>query len=153
MSGIDGDNEGEGETEAGEALRHWPQLCNWIEKEICDMYSSRYEQPQNELPRGLNYLHHVLVALKNGHAGHFCQALQVTPLTFGKIVSKIEDDPVFTNNSNHAQISVEEQLAVALYQFGHNGNSAGLQSGVNWAGLGKGTVHLITRRVMTAILH
>jgi hypothetical protein len=47
---------------------------------------------------------------------------------------------------------VELQLAVVLYRFGHDGNAASIQGVANWAGLGKGTVHLITRRVMTAVL-
>ena len=47
---------------------------------------------------------------------------------------------------------VESQLAITLYRFGHNGNAASLQSVANWAGIGKGTVTLATRRVMTAIL-
>ncbi|KAH7902807.1 hypothetical protein BJ138DRAFT_1108223 [Hygrophoropsis aurantiaca] len=48
--------------------------------------------------------------------------------------------------------SREEQLAVTLYCFGHNGNGASLQQVANWAGMGKGIVHLVTQRVMTAIL-
>jgi hypothetical protein len=47
---------------------------------------------------------------------------------------------------------VEDQLAIALYRFGHNGNAASLQSVANWAGVGKGTVTLCTRRVMVAVL-
>jgi hypothetical protein len=64
----------------------------------------------------------------------------------------LEQDPVFFNNSNHPQLPVEQQLAVALYRFGHNGNAASIQAVANWAGLGKGTVHLITRQVLTAVL-
>src|SRR5882672_11384259 len=62
------------------------------------------------------------------------------------------DDPVFTNNSNYPQIAIETQLAIALYQFGHDGNSASLQSFANWAGVSKRMVHLVTRWVMTAVL-
>ncbi|KJA19583.1 hypothetical protein HYPSUDRAFT_69146 [Hypholoma sublateritium FD-334 SS-4] len=67
--------------------------------------------------------------------------LRVTPLTFDKIITKIIDDPVFQNNSHSPQAPVEEQLAVTLYCFGHDGNAASLQNIANWAGLGKGTVH------------
>lgn len=153
VSGIDGDDEeGEGESDVEDVPRRPRTVRNWVEQEIREMYSMRYERPRNQLPRGPSYLRHVLLALKAGRADHFREALRVTPLTFDKIVSKIKDDPVFSNNSNHAQISIEEQLAVALYRFGHNGNAASIQSVANWAGLGKGTVHLITRRVMTAVL-
>ncbi|CAK5263862.1 unnamed protein product, partial [Mycena citricolor] len=34
----------------------------------------------------------------------------------------------------------------------HFGNAASLQKVANWAGVGKGTVTLVTRRVLTAIL-
>ncbi|KAF8218045.1 hypothetical protein K438DRAFT_1555838 [Mycena galopus ATCC 62051] len=68
------------------------------------------------------------------------------------LVAALEDDPVFFNNSNHPQLPVEQQIAVALYRFGHDGNAASIQAVANWAGLGKGTVHLITRHVMTAVL-
>ena len=37
--------------------------------------------------------------------------------------------------------------------FGHDGNASSLQKVANWAGVGKGTVTLATRRVMTAVLH
>ncbi|KAJ7460254.1 hypothetical protein FB451DRAFT_1007476, partial [Mycena latifolia] len=99
-----------------------------------------------------SYLHHVLTALKLGRADHFRQALRVSPLTFDALVAALELDPIFHNNSNHAQLPVDQQLAVALYRFGHDGNAASMQSVANWAGLGKGTVHLITRRIMTAVL-
>jgi hypothetical protein len=85
-------------------------------------------------------------------ADHFRQSLRVSPLTFDKLVSALEDDPIFFNNSNSPQLPVDEQVAVALYRFGHDGNAASMQAVANWAGLGKGTVHLITRRVMTAVL-
>ncbi|KAF7333256.1 DDE Tnp4 domain-containing protein [Mycena sanguinolenta] len=60
---------------------------------------------------------------------------------------------VFSNSSNNAQMPVEEQLAIILFRFGHSGNAAGLQKVANWGGVAKGTVILVTRRVMTAILH
>jgi hypothetical protein len=47
---------------------------------------------------------------------------------------------------------IEEQLAITLYCFGHDGNAAGLQATANWAGVAKGTVTLVACRVMTALL-
>ncbi|KAJ7159347.1 hypothetical protein C8R43DRAFT_881893 [Mycena crocata] len=116
------------------------------------MYEHRYEQPRDTLPRGPSYLYHVLMALKNGRPDHFRENLRVSPLTFDALVAALENDPIFSNNSNHPQLPVEQQVAVALFRFGHDGNAASLQAVANWAGLGKGTVHLITRRVMTAVL-
>ncbi|KAJ7446059.1 hypothetical protein FB451DRAFT_1055356, partial [Mycena latifolia] len=83
---------------------------------------------------------------------HFHQNLRVSPRTFDALVAALEQDPVFSNNSNHPQLPVNLQLAVALYRFGHDGNAASIQAVANWAGPGKGTVHLITWRVMMAVL-
>ncbi|KAJ7206870.1 hypothetical protein GGX14DRAFT_535427 [Mycena pura] len=78
--------------------------------------------------------------------------LRVSLFTFDQLVNKIANDPVFANNSFNAQMPVEDQLAISLYRFGHSGNAASLQKVANWAGVGKGTVTLATRRVMTVIL-
>jgi hypothetical protein len=140
----------DGNGSAGEWPR--PSLGRWIREGIEAMYMQRYEVSRNQLPRGPGYLHHVLTVQKHLRPDHFRHSLRVTPRTFDRIVQEISDDPVFFNHSDQPQIAVEEQLAVTLYRFGHNGNAAGLQSVANWAGLGKGTVSLVTRRVMAAIL-
>ncbi|KAJ7206876.1 hypothetical protein GGX14DRAFT_366869 [Mycena pura] len=98
------------------------------------------------LPTAL-FLRHVLGALKNTRPD-----LRVSLFTFDQLVNKIANDPVFANNSFNAQMPVEDQLAISLYRFGHSGNAASLQKVANWAGVGKGTVTLATRRVMTVIL-
>ncbi|KAJ8502842.1 hypothetical protein ONZ45_g11386 [Pleurotus djamor] len=131
----------------------WARLRMWVLHNISDMYTQRYEVPREPFPRGPSYLHHVLRTLKNSRPDHFRQELRVSPHTFDSIVAAIEANAVFFNNSQNAQIPVEEQLAITLYRFGHDGNAASLQSVANWAGVGKGTVLLATRRVMTAILH
>ncbi|KAJ7709002.1 hypothetical protein B0H17DRAFT_1155993 [Mycena rosella] len=92
------------------------------------------------------------MALKAGRPDHFRQNLRVSPLTFDALTAALEMDPVFANNSNHPQLPVEQQLPVVLYRFRHNRNTASIQAVANWAGLGKGTVHLITWHVMTAVL-
>ena len=97
-------------------------------------------------------MRHILMTLKSAHPDKFHEELQVTPLTFNAIVAVISQDPIFQNNSNNTQTPVEEQLAITLYWFGHDGNAASLQSIANWAGSGKGTVLLVTQWVMAAIL-
>ncbi|KDQ52057.1 hypothetical protein JAAARDRAFT_139205 [Jaapia argillacea MUCL 33604] len=108
--------------------------------------------PRDQLPRGPAYLIHVLTVYKHSRPDHFRENLRVSPTTFDRVVSMIESDPIFSNNSQNAQIPVETQLAITLYRFGHYGNAAGLQQVANWAGVAKGTVELVTRRVITAIL-
>ncbi|KAJ7182290.1 hypothetical protein C8R43DRAFT_847564, partial [Mycena crocata] len=99
-----------------------------------------------------SFLPHVLGVQKNTRPDLFRQDVRMSPFTFDRLVTKIARDPVFANDSSNGQMPVESQLAIALYRFGHSGNAAGLQKVANWAGVGKGTITLVTRRVMTAIL-
>lgn len=123
-----------------------------VRRTLESMYSCRYETARNTLPRAPGFLPHVLHAYKSTRPDKFREQLRVNPSTFDRLVARLEADPVFANNSDNAQMPVEEQVAIALYRFGHYGNAASLQEVANWAGCGKGTVDLVTRRVMTAIL-
>ncbi|KAL1678490.1 hypothetical protein EV122DRAFT_211868 [Schizophyllum commune] len=118
------------------------------------MYKNRYEVPRTRHERPPeSYLHHVLLRLKHANPDHFREHLRMYPHTFDELVARIQDDVVFTNNSATAhQAPVEEQLAVALYRFGHDGNAAGWQATADWAGIGKGSVQNYVQRVMTALL-
>jgi hypothetical protein len=104
------------------------------------------------MPRGPGYIYHVLDVLMPQRPDLFREELRVTPQTFQKILSEIIDDPIFSNESRNEQRSVREQLAITLYRFGHSGNAASQQKVARWADAGKGSIGLITRRVMTAIL-
>lgn len=116
------------------------------------MYANRYEMLRVGIPQGPSCMHHVLFTLKTSRPDQFRKELCVTPLTFNAPVGKLENDIIFGNNSSNPQMPVEEQIAISLYCFGHDGNAASLQGVANWAAVGKGTVLLVTRRVMTAIL-
>ncbi|KAJ7060787.1 hypothetical protein C8F01DRAFT_957757, partial [Mycena amicta] len=97
-------------------------------------------------------LHETLFVKKIQRPDHFGKRLRINPTTFDRLVHALEQDDVFRNNSELLQAPVEEQLAVALYWFGHDGNAAIQQGVADWAGIGKGTVGLWTKRVMTAVL-
>ncbi|KAF8294149.1 hypothetical protein DL93DRAFT_2127591 [Clavulina sp. PMI_390] len=86
------------------------------------------------------------------HSVRFRANLRMEPTTFDHILSLINDDPVFQNNSNITQIDPRYQLAIALYRFGHYGNAASVQQVAQWAGCSEGLVVLSTYRVMTALL-
>lgn len=117
---------------------------------IREAYAKRYQVPRNTLPRGPAYMPHVLYVLKNERPDHFRQQLRVWPHTFDRIVEMLQDDPVFSNDSNNPQMPVAEQIAITLYRFGTSGNGVCLQNVANWAGVGKGTVSLVTHRVISA---
>ncbi|KAF8191116.1 hypothetical protein K438DRAFT_1675946, partial [Mycena galopus ATCC 62051] len=157
-SGEDADDEDEGWSsldemvEIGEPGRCTNHTLNWACHELEEMYAHRYEMLCDTFPRGPAFLRHVLGPMKNLRPDLFRQELRLSPLTFDKLVNKLTDDAVFSNNSDNGQMPVEDQVAIALFRFGHSGNAASLQKVANWAGVGKGTITLVTRRVMTAVL-
>ncbi|KIK53488.1 hypothetical protein GYMLUDRAFT_63653 [Collybiopsis luxurians FD-317 M1] len=116
------------------------------------MYSSCYEashKSKEKLPPQLLFL---LYQTKHSNPEAFQQDLCITPYTFDQHVQQIEHDNIFSNQSQNSQMSVEEQLAIMLYQFGHYGNGVSLPGVACWAGIGKGSVLLVTKRVMVALL-
>jgi len=130
-----------------------PGIAKWVKKTIKQMYSMCYKEPRDEhIPRPPAQIPHTLEVLKVERPDQFRKILWVTPRTFDKPDEKMECDPVFFNNSNNAQILVEEQLAIALYCFGDDGNAASQVSVGRWAGTGKDSPALYTKRIMTAIL-
>ena len=151
-SGVDADDESEESDDVSMPSTHQPSLHRFTCRFIQDLYSRRYLKPRNQLPRGPSQLRHVIDVLKIHRADRFRECLRVSPFTFDKICERIQSDPVFINKSKNDQIPVQDQLAIVLFRFGHDGNGASMQVVADWAGVGKGTVHLITRRVMTAIL-
>jgi hypothetical protein len=81
----------------------------------------------------------------------FISILRVTPQVFFVILSLIEDHPVFSNDSNHGQTSVETQLAVTLYRMGCYGNGASVEEVARMAGCSEGSVENYTERCLLAI--
>jgi len=100
-------------------------IAKWVKKSIKQMYSMRYEEPRNKpVPRPPAQMPHTLDVLKVERPDLFRKILRITPYTFDKLHKKIENDPIFFNNSSNPQIPVEEQLAITLYCFRHDGNAA-----------------------------
>ena len=81
----------------------------------------------------------------------FINMLHVTPLVFYAILRLIENQLVFFNHSNHAQPTVEQQLAVTLYRMGHCCNAASVEDVAHLAGCGEGSVINYTDQCFTAI--
>ena len=130
-------------------------LTYHVRKAVSTIYSSRYHRdrkfghgrPPASLPL-------ILTTYKDDDEFHhmFQQWLRINPITFDKILDEIGSNPLFINRSRHPQMPIDYQLAITLFRFGHYGNAAGLQRVADWAGVGKGTVLVATRRVMGAIL-
>lgn len=151
-SSSDGSDSGDEADDEGPRFSR-PGLGRFVRGQLQDLYSRRYHQSRSiPVPRPPAQIHHVLSTTKAERPDHFRQILRVNPTTFDQLVAAIQNDPIFFNSSNNPQIPVEEQLAIALYRFGHDGNAAGHAAVARWAGVGQGSVGLHTRRVMTAIL-
>lgn len=82
----------------------------------------------------------------------FRKAVRVNPSTFDNLVQRIENHPIFHNNSNCPQLDPATQLAIFLNRAGHYGNRSGCDDLADWVGKSTGTVEKCTNRVMVAIL-
>ncbi|KDQ21342.1 hypothetical protein BOTBODRAFT_123031, partial [Botryobasidium botryosum FD-172 SS1] len=146
----------EGNVGGGSRVGYQPRIrsvaAKFVRESIEGMYAHRYELPRNELPRNPPQLPHLLAETKHLRPDEFRAEMRVTPGTFDALLTEIEHHSAFSNNSYSAQMPVEQQLAITLYRFGHYGNAVSLRKVAKWAGVGKGTVLLVTRRVMTALL-
>ncbi|RPD72619.1 hypothetical protein L226DRAFT_466844 [Lentinus tigrinus ALCF2SS1-7] len=159
-SGHDGDVEGSSCSDTDDDmnidvnpnLEHPKTLPSRIYDFISSIYAERYHEPRTRLPRpNTPFIHHVLAVYKTEQPELFRNELRVSPWTFDQLLAHVASDPIFANNSRNPQFPVEQQLAIALWRFGHYGNAAGLQKVANWAGVGKGYVLLATRRVVVAL--
>ena len=94
----------------------------------------------------------VLIDFKFDDPKRFRHNLRVSPSTFDSLLEMIDTHPIFVNNSNVSQGPVIEQLAIAMFRFGHNGNAVTVEAVAQWAGVSAGSVVNYTRRVMIAYL-
>jgi hypothetical protein len=121
-------------------------ICNKINKQYAHQYQERCAPLSHPPPA----LPHILTIYKANHPDHFCHYLRVSPTTFDCILGAIEDNPVFVGH-HHDQMLVANQLGLVLYWLGHNSNAVSLANVAIWAGMGKGTVLLVTWHVLTAL--
>jgi len=95
---------------------------------------------------------HLLEEWALDHPEKFRRKLCVDPPVFTELVNRINNHPVFYNNSNNPQLPVPVQLAIFLNSAGHYGNAATTEDIVEWAGMSIGTVYNCHCRVMIALL-
>ncbi|KIM50592.1 hypothetical protein SCLCIDRAFT_145082 [Scleroderma citrinum Foug A] len=88
----------------------------------------------------------------NDDLKNFCHKLQVHPDVFTSLVKRIQDHPIFSNNSNNPQLPVSVQLAIFLNGVGHYGNGATTEDVAEWAGVSVGMIYNCYRRVMITLL-
>ena len=130
------------------------RLFNWW-----DLHLQAIEE-ETQLARVLQHLppapRALQIQLLDHHRVHrpdlFRKAVRVHPFTFDRLVERIENHPVFHNNSNNPQLPPATQLAIFLNRAGHYGNRSGSHDIADWVGMSTGTVENCTKRVMVAIL-
>lgn len=145
MGDASGSGSSESETAAHQQTLHQYSLI------LEEVMAQRVLRPSTVKKASQMYL--VLIEYKENDPKRFRRNLRVSPTTFDELVSSLEDNEVFHNNSPTAkQLPVEIQLAVALFRFGHDGNAASVESIAQWAGVSAGMVVKATRRVIIATL-
>jgi hypothetical protein len=82
----------------------------------------------------------------------FRQEVRLGPVAFYSLARMLESHDVFKNRSNHAQASVEAQLAVFLAKLGWFGNGASVGILARMFCIAEGTVVLYCKRCLLAIL-
>jgi hypothetical protein len=117
---------------------------------MAQLYSDRYLQDRPPIPKSQEFKEMLLGIYKHEHPEIFRSYLRITVSCFDALVSVLEEDPTFHNNSHTGQMPVVEQLAIALYRFGHYGNGASVKKVALLFGVGYGTVKLVTARVLKA---
>ena len=115
------------------------------------LYSRRYLVDREPIVKSGENLQLLLTEWKFSRPEIFRAYVRVTPDCFDVLVSALQDDPVFHSESYVPQMPVAAQVAIALYRFGHYGNAISIKMVALWAGIGYGTVRLITQRVIKAI--
>ncbi|KAF8221558.1 hypothetical protein L208DRAFT_1531044 [Tricholoma matsutake] len=102
---------------------------------LAELYHTQYQDDHRNIPKTVANIHNLLDVYKIQFPDIFCSYMHMSPDCFDHLVTSIQHHPVFHNNSNHVQMSVEEQLAITLYRFGHYGNAALTMKVALWAGI------------------
>jgi len=76
---------------------------------------------------------------------------RMTRESFDELLSRIDDNPVFFNESSCPQRCPEFQLQVTLYHFGGGATGSRMRTAMQF-GIAEGTAHLYVYRVTKAIL-
>lgn len=120
---------------------------------LCQLYiqlqDSRYLLGRTITRRPSHYL---TERFPNLSQDEFRSMFRTTREGFSALLIKIQDHPVFSNNSTCPQAHPSIQLAVALTRFGVHGTGASVSKIQAIFGIGLGTATLYTNRVIEALV-
>ncbi|KAG0197552.1 hypothetical protein BGX28_008988, partial [Mortierella sp. GBA30] len=78
--------------------------------------------------------------------------VRVSRTAFDSLVTSVlPQHPVFKNQSNNGQETIEKQLAITLWRMGHYGKDAGVGEASKIFGLSEGTIVKCTQRCLEAL--
>lgn len=140
---------GEDEGSEDEDLLSPPMFQELLES-YASLLLSRYLNKRMEIKKTPVLLDLLLDEWKQTRPEIFRSYMRMTPACFDHLVETIHSHPVFHNHSSNEQMPVEWQVAITLYRFGHYSNAASIMKTGLWAGVGYGTVKLVTFCVMQA---
>ena len=123
-------------------------LSHTILKVLAQVHAIFYVNERGEIKKSGEQLYLLLHVWKHSEPGIFRSYLCMTPACFDKLVDALHPHAAFHNQSSNLQMPVDVQVAIALYCFGYYGNAASTIKVALWAGVGYGTVCIVTQRVI-----
>ncbi|KAF7372357.1 DDE Tnp4 domain-containing protein [Mycena venus] len=143
------------DSDLDDTVIHGESLSTRLIGALIDLHSTRYINEQRDIEKTDEIVSLLLGSWKENGPEIFCDYLRITPAAFDKLIEGIEDDPILSNNSDTAeQLSIQHQLGITLYRFGHYGNGASIRLTAHLFGVGYGTVPKCTARIInTPNLH
>ena len=109
--------------------------------------SCRYLNPRTLIPKSEGWTE----ILWHIPESQFRQLIRMDQISFVRLLARIEDHPVFHNESLREQEKIWIQLSVALNRLGCYGNGASIGRIAFFSGYSYGSVCNFTDRVLTAI--
>ena len=122
-----------------------------VMRQLRCLKSNRYLSRPRRRPEALSFtplwIHDDSLLTKR----EFGVLFRMTKESFDKLLSLIDDHPVFSNNSSCPQKPPKYQFQVTLYHYGGGATGSRMRTAIQF-GIGEGTVHLYVSRVTKAIL-
>lgn len=150
----DSDSESDSGSSSSSDSDTTPSLFSTLVGWFANLYSRRYINDRVKIQKSGAQLYLTLNVWKDERPEIFRHLLRLSPSTFELLLASIQDNIVFQTDSpvaGNEQLAVQQQLAIALYKFGHYGNGASTMDVALWAGVGFGTMGVCIRRVIAAI--
>ncbi|KAE8230518.1 hypothetical protein CF326_g4475 [Tilletia indica] len=146
VDAFDADQRGDTDS-ADEDLRHASQFLQALEA----VHNQRYLSARNTVARiNITIGERLLAYEREGDRQRYRQLVRMEPAAFRNIVSRLSAHPTF--NPAHGRMApIEDQVAIALFRFGHDGNGASVGNVAELCAYSEGSIVNFTRRTVKAL--